>query len=338
MAHGRFFHLIFNTWPTCINFNRASQWSVIACQFLSYSVNGIRVDNQNLGDSGDSVVCGCEFAGGGSSANSILHVASGGLRLIGNKFNNAGISYLMNLGTIAGSTGTSNLIAVGNSFEGAAGSCIQLQRSATSGTFQNVVITGNQFKTAVAGVSSISTMDTSAFLSQMSITGNVIVNTATSGAGNGVLIDYVNGVTIDSNTLIGSSGASTNGVQIGSHGSNNNIGVNTIKGFGHAITVTAANSTVLHYQVQSATSSVVTGTAFGSALFSGTSTITFGAAFEANTPPTLADVTLIPNNGADGGIAIKATAVSATQLSVQAVGATNGGTVAFQYAVRGILP
>jgi len=226
----RFLHVVINGLPNHISFTRASLWSVVACNFYGYTGDAIKVDNQNNADSGDSVISSCQFTSpGNTAANSIEQVASGGLKIVGNKFNNAGVHVLLNLGI----NSTSDLIISGNSFENAHFDAIQLQRQGgSSALFQNVVVTGNQFLVSSAsGTSSgVYSNNGASFLSGLTIVGNNFRISDTGGA-TGILLDYVSDFTVSGNDIIGNAGTSL-GIDIGTHNTAGMLGINRVSGCG----------------------------------------------------------------------------------------------------------
>jgi len=329
----RFLQCVFNGYPNGISFVRASLWSVIGCNFYAYSADAIKVDNQNNADSGDSVVADCQFTSpGNTSANSIEQVASGGLKVVGNKFNNAGVHVFLNLGA----NSTSDLIIVGNSFENAHFSNIQLQRTSGSAVFQNVAITGNQIlASSTSGNSAgIYTNNGAVFINGLTICGNTI-RVDDTGSANAIVVDYVTNAVVGENTLIGSGGASTAGILFGTHNTNAKIGVNSITGFANSINAPATTNVVAS-DFQNGTVNVTTSTALGG-LFSGTTTITFGTAFCSDFVPTLQNCSATITSTASGGIVAQCTAVSATQLFITVVGVTNGGSVPIQWRAGGVI-
>lgn len=230
-ANSRFDRLVFSSVPNGISFVAATQWVLNASNFLNCTGDCVTVNNTNNFDSGDSAVSGCVFNNSTSTtANGIRQIASGGLKIVGNKFNNGGVGYLLDYGT-AGST--SDLLIVGNSFENAHFSAIQLQRSTGTQTFANVVMAGNQFFVNSSSLAStgIFSNSGSAFLYRMTIADNTFF-VADTGSAAAVSLDWANDVTIAANTIVGAGGTST-GVSIGTNGTNVTVAdSNNIRGFG----------------------------------------------------------------------------------------------------------
>lgn len=329
----RFFQVIVNGLPNAVNFVRASLWSVIGCNFYGYTGNALLVDNQNAGDSGDSVVMGCQFEANNTSGFGIQQVSSGGLKILGCKFNNNSVGYLLNLGTVVGGVSTSDLVINGCSFENSVNSDIQLQRASGTATFQNVNIGNCQILITSASGTGIYSNDSSGFLSNVNITGNVFTIQGVTGA-TGVLLDYVTNANVDGNIMQGSGGTST-GIVGGIHGTNCRIGTNQIAGFGHSVNATTG-WTIAKPDIQAGTVVITTSTGYG-ALWAGTATVTYPVGFDANVPLVITDALVGPANTANGGISAYATSISNTQVAIEAIGITSGGTVTVNWRVAGVL-
>jgi len=333
----RFFHLVCNQFPTCIHFTTGALWSIASSNFYNFFVNGLLVDNRVNGDSGDSVVSDSQFESVPySTSNGIQQVSAGGLKIVGSKFNNLGIGYLLNLAALVGTPSTSDLMIVGNSFENCANSAVQFQRqNGSTSLYRGIVITGNQILVSSASGTAIYSSDSSNFLTNVNIGHNDIFVAGTKNAA-GVILDYISGFLIDGLTAQGSGGANTVGIRIGTHTTNGKVGINEIKGFGHSTNLPASVSWVRH-DVQTGTLNVTTGSAYVGSLYQGSATITFAKGFEADVAPTFADVSVSVTGTTGGGVGVLVTNVSATQLNVIVIGATNGGSVPIQWTVRGLL-
>lgn len=244
----RFNQIVINGIPNGISFVAASLWSITASNFYSYTGDAITVNNTNNSDSGDSVISSCQFTSPGHNVAFAIHqLESGGLKIVGNKFNNGGVGILLDLG----SGSTSDLIVTGNSFENAHFSGIQLQRSSGSAVFNNVVITGNQFLVSSSSGSSagIFSNNGTTFLGNVTISGNLIQVTDT-GSATGILLDYVTNASISGNTIIGAGGSSAEGILIGTHGTNINVGVNNVSNFSANIVAPTSTPATITGQLQ----------------------------------------------------------------------------------------
>jgi hypothetical protein len=160
--------------PTGIEFVSANHFKIIGCNFISCSTAGCQIENQWNGDSGDSVICASEFNTQFAYGVGIIHISSGGLKIVGNKFNGGVHNYVMDLNPqsyIIGPAGSSVLVMSGNSFEGASSSALTFNRNvASSENFELITISGNEF-----GVTPINiTTDSNNFIKNMVISGNVM--------------------------------------------------------------------------------------------------------------------------------------------------------------------
>lgn len=330
----RFFQVVFNAIPSCINFVAASLYSVIGCNFYGFTGDAIKVNNTNNADSGDSTIEGCVLTSPGNTAcNGIHQIESGGLRVVGNKFNDVGVGYLLDLGA----SSTSDLLITANSFENAHFTGIQLQRTAGAATFANVVITGNQFLIASSSGNSggIFSNNGSAFLSDMAIAGNTFT-VADLGAPTCIQLDYVSNAIIIGNSMVGAgAGTNTQGILLGTHNTNVKIGPNAITGFKFSANYPTGTNVVAS-DFQTGTTNVTTSSALGS-LFSGQVTITFPTAFCGDAIPTLQNCSATVTSTTGGGICAQAVSVTATQLVINVIGVTNGGSVPIQWSAGGVI-
>lgn len=333
----RVFQIITNSLPNGINFSRASRWTVMACQFYTFSGDGITVNNQNDADSGDSCITNCDFEnnspGFNLSSNGIRQIASGGLKVTANKFNNLGVGYLLDLGA----NSTSDLMIANNSFENSHFASIQLQRTSGSASFPNIVITGNEFLVSSTSGNSSGIFSVNAsgpFLFRLAITGNTIF-VADAGNASGICLDKVSGCIIDGNNVSGVGGTAV-GIISGANNNNTKYGINQVNGF--TVNVNYSTGTnVVASDNQTGTANVTTSTAVG-ALFYGQITITFPTAFGSNWLPTLGTCSVaITSAVAGGGLSATPISVSQTQLFIQVVSVTNGGVVPIRWSVSGIL-
>lgn len=331
----RFLQCVFNGFPNCINFVAASLWSVVACNFYGYKGDAITVNNTNNADSGDSTIEACVFTSpGNTNCNGVHQLESGGLRVVGNKFNDNGVHFLLDLGLHS----TSDLLIVGNSFENAYFSAVQLQRTSGAATFGNVVITGNQFlmSSASGNSSGVYSNNGSAFLSDITVNGNSFAM-VDEGNANCVILDYVTNGLISGNVMGGNgSGTNTCGTLLGTHNTNVNIGMNTCSGLTNSANYPSGTNVLPSVQ-QTGTGTVTTSTGLGS-LYEGTLTITFSTAFAADAVPTLANCSVtITSEGGGGGVSAYCTSVNSTTLNITVVSVTNGGSVPIRWSVGGVI-
>lgn len=327
-----FFRMFLSGMPNGINFVAASGWSVLACNFAGYSGTAIFVNNTNNADSGDSCIQACQFNANNITGIGVYQVASGGLRITGNKFNNGNIGIQLALGAVS----TSDLIITGNSFENAHSYNIILTRASGSAVFTNVVITGNQFYISSSTLASFGIWSSQGalFLYTVTITGNVF-QIADTGAASAILLDWVTDLIVEGNVVRGSNGSSV-GIVIGSHCVDAVVGINAGSLTSQSNQYGSAVNTVPCY-LQTGTATATTAIGIG-ALFYGTVSVTFPTPFSAGYAPRLADCSVaITTAGGGGGLSATIISVSSTALFLQVVGVTNGGSVPIQWSVKSYL-
>lgn len=200
------------------SFLKASAWTIEGCYFntstSSTGAIGVIVDNQNLIDSGDSVITGSTFfgaaPGGGVTTTGINWVGSGGLRVTNNKFNGQTTAFL---GVLPANKATGDIFIFNNSMEnlttgfsfssGATSSFNFIQISnneiwavnpvvinAGSATFlRGIIVTGNTFKfdntaygVRLIGAVSNFTISGNVFYSLIAGATGINVDAATDGA------------------------------------------------------------------------------------------------------------------------------------------------------------
>lgn len=334
----RFLQIVINGLPNCINFVAASRWTVLASQFYSFSGDGITVNNTNVADSGDSCVTNCDFEnnnpGSNLACNGIRQIASGGLKVTANKFNNLGIGYLLDLGA----SSTSDLLITGNSIENSHIAGVQLQRTSGGALFSNAVITGNQFLVNSTTTNSIGilTNNGAAFLARMIVNGNTF-NVPDVGTSAAISIDWVTDPLVSDNVIRGpASGTTSQAIVLGTHNTRAKVGVNTATGFAQRNCNWPAGTNYIASDFQIGTTNVTTSTGLGS-LFSGTVTITFPSSFSTNAAPTLQTCSASVTSVTGGGIAAEVVSVTSTQLVINVIGVTNGGSVPIQWSAGGVL-
>lgn len=228
-----------------INFVAASQWVLADSTLLNCVNDCVTINNTNNADSGDSAVYGNVFNNSTStSANAIRQIASGGLKITGNKFNNGGVGYFLDYGTIGS---TSDLLVTGNSFENAHFSAIQFQRTTGTQVFANIVITGNQFyvHSSTGSSSAIFAGGSSSFLFRFIASGNNVFVQDNTAAAAAFSLDRITNLSIVGNTITGAGGASTNGVFLGANNVQAAFGTNSISGFAINANLSPANTQIV---------------------------------------------------------------------------------------------
>lgn len=332
----RFFQCVFSNVPSGIHFMNASRWTVIACQFYTFTGDGITVDNTYDADSGDSCITNCDFENVfnvANASNGIRQIASGGLKITACKFNNMGVGYLLDLG--AGST--SDLLITNCSFENYHFSGIQFQRTAGAAQFANVALHGNQFygNSSSGNSAGIYSNNPSTFLYRVAVTGNVMFINDTVGATGIFLNNVQGGGIIDGNCIQGNSGSATIGLLLGALNVGVKLGVNQVNNF-HVNHSLSTNTDYVASDFQSGTGTITCNTAIGS-LFYGTATVTLPIPFTPVLAPNLTDCgCMLTSAGAGGGISADVLTVSPTQIILQAVSVTSGGVVPVAWGARGL--
>lgn len=157
-----------------LDMGNAGYWTVSE-NFIGESINaGIRVDNTQHYDAGDNLILGNVIQKTATTAGTsgILHVGSGGTKVIGNKVlgHDRGYALLPRVGA----TSMIDTQIVGNSFENG-NNGIYLATPNASTSIGQVVISGNQISEAVAGI------NITGAVSGVAISGNQISVNAASG-------------------------------------------------------------------------------------------------------------------------------------------------------------
>ncbi len=308
--------------PFGLDFRAVAGFKVHSCEFLNYSLAGVKVDNTLHADSGDSVITGCTFgtAFTGGPSCGILQLGSGGLKIVGNKMLGGDFSYRM---TYTGNITSGDLLITGNSMEQATTGAIVLERSSGPYTFGAITIIGNQIAITPIGIYG----DTSGFLSQLAISGNVIAVSSATGTA-AINIGTASILSIVGNTLIGRNSGDV-GIITGGGCSNGKIGGNLIYNFASKASIGGTAMTGIEdYQAGNVNPAV--SSAFGS-LYSFQATVTFSPVFQ-SAPEVSANVT----DASTGGISVVIGSVSASGFVYTVIGITNGGFVPFRWVARGL--
>ena len=221
--------------PTAFKTIEASYMRIDSCEFLGYDTAGMDIDNDNNPDSGDSVIMGCLFNTPASTGNAIVHRASGGLKVIGNKMLGGSTGYSLNF---EGSSNTSILLFHGNSVENMTNQCMTFSRTGGTYNFSNITITGNEFGVGPTGIQD----DNSGFIDQFVCVGNIF-NLWPNTEGYGVNLNSVTDFVISSNTFQCSGGFSS-GIVIGAGCVNGKIGGDNIYSGISTVTNNSATTTV----------------------------------------------------------------------------------------------
>lgn len=230
----------------------AAAWTIENCYFTTFVRRAVTVESANTPDAGDSAIYGdCVFANGIAGSVGIYHISSGGLKVVGNKFNGSGAyAYQMQL---TGGVSTSILLFTGNSIENHTTAAMKFDSAGGGGTaYSQIVITGNQF---ALHPYFIDMSTTTAFLSKVCIVGNTF--SLNSSGTYAINMGNVNGYEIANNVISGGGGGTPTGIALGSLCSNGQLGANTFNSLTTNIS-DASSSTQDFYSKQGTWTPVLT--------------------------------------------------------------------------------
>lgn len=325
-SYMHFENVTFVSFPIGIDFVAASLWKIIGCDFLSYTIAGVQVANENVADSGDSVITGCVFNNPYSTGSGVLQKSSGGLKIIGNKFLGGSRGYTMYL---YGST--SVLIFSGNSVENMYDQCMAFDQYPPNGAlFKNITITGNEFSVGDVAIQT----GAATFIEEMVISGNVI-NMGASGSNACIALTGVTDFIIDSNMIKGNGGLGSSAINLTTC-TTGKIGVNTYANLPNPITIATSSGVFVTKDSQSGSSTTSTSgwTNYGSLFVSPVTSVTFTTPFLVT--PSASDITLTPGSS-NGTVAGFVTGVSKTGFSYQAISAVTSVAAVIDWKVDGTL-
>jgi hypothetical protein len=312
--------------PIGIDFVRASLWKIIGCDFLSYSVAGVQTANENVPDSGDSVITACLFNNPYATGSGVLQKSSGGLKIIGNKFLGGSRGYTMNL---YGST--SVLIFSGNSVENMVDQCMAFDQYPPNGAlFKNIVITGNEFSVGNVAIATGS----ATFIEEMVIAGNQI-NMGATGSNACISLVGVTDLIIGDNMIKGNGGLGSSAISLTTC-TTGKIGVNTYANLPNPISVTTSSGIFITKDSQSGSSTTLTTgwTGYGGLYISASTAVTFTTPYLVT--PVITDVIVTPGS-ANGVISGIVTSVSKTGFTYQAVSSISAIAATVYWVVNGTL-
>jgi len=321
----------------------AADWTITNCVFNQYVGYGVYVSDTYNIDAGDSFIGNnCTFVTSTTTATGILQTSSGGLKIANNKFLGGAYGYRMSYTNVGGST--VDLLITGNSLENQTVSAISFNRPSGTTIFGSVVIVGNQIAGQGTAVSynwiGIGTDSNANWLSRFVVVGNLFLLPVGSGSVvfQGLSFGALSSFIISDNQFISSQNpsGSTYGISIGSSCSNGTIGLNRFDVFGSGtwtkkIDNGSSSAVFVTYPVtQTGAPSVTCSTGYGS-LYTGTSAVTFSAAFDS-----VPVVTCSPNNVA-GGVSAWPISVTTTGFTMVVVSVTNGGSGTTTWAASGVI-
>jgi hypothetical protein len=246
-SQSQFIGLKFNGLFKGYDFERAAYWTIDRNAFTLVLDKNIIVRNLVNADEGDCLITNSLFLYSGlpvTTANQFVYwESSGGLKIIGNKFNGGYRPIYLNL-TSGANTGSH--IINSNSIESFTGQGIFIS-SATSGpvlgTLSKTTISGNEigpFDNGT-GIQAFNT-STPGWLDGLAIIGNTIHTGINGGgtAGKAIDIDYATGVTVTGNSFKGNAGT-TVGLSLGSNVTQTTVSGNTYYNFGTNVSDSSTN-------------------------------------------------------------------------------------------------
>lgn len=320
--------------PINVDFVNASLWKMIGCDILGHTVAGVRVNNTYENDAGDSLIMGNNIITSSKTAAQILHLSSGGLKIIGNKLLGARDGYSMQY---TGKKETSVLILANNSIENFSGKAINFSKvSAGVPTFRNIIISGNQISVSLATPTAVLIENEGgSWLQSMTITNNVFQLPGVTSS-YGIALTGVTALMIQGNTFRGN-GLSSQAIALTSC-VDAKIGTNVysnIKVPYSFITPGPNNTIALDSQSGTAATSDVGWAAHYGMYKSAVTTVTFAQPFQIT--PQSSDISF-SMGASDGSVSVIVVSISKTQLRFAVVATRTPGFVAsINWQVRGVL-
>lgn len=320
--------------PINVDFVNASLWKMIGCDILGHTVAGVRVNNTYDNDAGDSLIMGNNIITSSKTAAQILHITSGGLKVIGNKLLGGRDGYSMQY---TGKNETSVLIIANNSIEHFSGNAINFRKvSGGLPTFRNIIISGNQISVSLATPSAfLIANDGGNWLQSMSITSNVFQLPGVTNS-YGIALTGVAALIIQGNIFRGN-GLSSQAIMLTSC-VDAKIGTNVYSNIEvpYSLVTPRANNTIsLDSQIGTAVTSDVGWVRYYGMYQSAVTTVTFAQPFQLT--PQLSDISFSLTAG-DGSISVLIVAVSKTQLQFVVIASrTPGFVTAVNWKVWGVL-
>jgi hypothetical protein len=184
-----------------INTVSAANWSITRCLLQSCNI-GLYVDDAYHADAGDSSFENniVNMVSGVSNIYGVFQAASGGLRIVNNKFNGGYVHYRMNL-TAGAQTG--DLFFSANSCEGAAATSVLLSRLDGTAKFQVINITGNEFTNTGPDSRVIYAPDTGSdyWLTLLTICSNLFISGAGGTVNDIIVLQNAQGGVIANNVI-----------------------------------------------------------------------------------------------------------------------------------------
>lgn len=302
------------------DFETCAGWTIDRCYFPVYTT-AIYINNLITPDNGDSTIINCIFDAGGSTGTAINQRASGGLRVLNNKFLQGQYHYY---GLFYSSSNTSILIFSGNSSEAATVANCYLSASGAT-TFGKVIIEGNQFAVVSTGINIVNTGV--AYLDSALI-GNNIFSLANNAYG--IIVGSGNRIVLTPNAFSGD-GTGETGIQFGSGVVRATVHRQVFYNLSYGFTGVMTYVTFVDAFTTRGTATGVTTSAYGPALFiTAPINITFSTSFP-QVPYVKVTVNSLTSNG---GVSALATYVSTTGFQLYIIGATLGKTLSVEWEAR----
>ena len=302
-----------------VHFENANIWSMVGCYHTNYAY-GVRIENDDTPDAGDSTIAGCVFDAGGVTGVAIDQRSSGGLRITNNKILNGAYGYVGQYES--GPSMTSILLITGNSLESQATACIALN-SADSTTFAYVIIDGNQFSVSASAYGVLVSDPGYDYLDSMLI-GSNIFNLGNSAYA--IVLERGTRVMIAPN-LISGNGTSEIGIAFGANFGDAVVYQQDIQDCTTNYGGTLTNVTWAGWGSQGGTETDDTDAAYGSMYSSGATAVTFSPAF-----PVAPKVDAVVATSDDGGVSAIVEDVTTSGFNLKIVGLINGGTVTARWS------
>jgi len=309
----------------CIVTDTAHYLTIDNVNCLMFDTLGIQIRNVVQPDSGDSSVVNCMFLCANTSGTGLQQNSSGGLKIANCKFLSGLYGYALFLD---GGANTGDLLIANCSFEGQAGTSIQLGQEATGGNFHSVEITGCQFNQTFQAVGVVNAFSTPGWLTDLSISGGSMW---IKNAGYGINLDGVTGFSVGGVDFY-SLGASMTCVNITAHCASGIL--QPMNRFGAGVTTYVANAganvTVMP-KLQRGSGTVTAATAVGALWAGDGATIYFPYPF-LGAPP----VVIMTPNAIGAGAAVSAYPSSKLldSFNPHVVGFANGA-VSFDWVAMG---
>ena len=275
-----------------VHFENANIWSMVGCYHTNYAY-GVRVENQDTPDAGDSTITECVF---------------GDYGYVGQYD--------------SGPSMTSILLISGNSLESQAAAAIALNSSGST-TFSYVLIDANQFSVTASNYGILVSDPGYDYIDSMLIGSNIfnLGNSATA-----IYLTRGSRISILPN-LISGNGTSEVGINFGATFGDAVVYQQDIQDCTTNYGGTLTNVTWAGWGSQGGTETDDTDAAYGSMYSSGATAVTFSPAF-----PVAPKVDAVVATSDDGGVSTIVEDVTVSGFNLKILGLVNGGTVTARWS------